>query len=116
MFDVTDFDETFVGPWEWDVKRLAASVCIAGRDRDFKHTQITEAVLGTVAAYRGAMGAFARRGNRRVLAPEELARVLRDRGTNTQSSARNRMAGVIVGVKRDGVMAQIGRASCRERV
>ncbi len=53
---------------------------------------------------------FERRGNRRVLAPEELARVLRDRGTNTQSSARNRMAGVIVGVKRDGVVAQIDLA------
>ena len=53
---------------------------------------------------------FERRGNRRVLAPEELARVLRDRGTNSRSSARNRMAGVIVGVKRDGVMAQIDLA------
>ena len=54
--------------------------------------------------------AFERRGNTRVLAPEELARVLRERGTNTRSSARNRMAGVIVGVKRDGVMAQIDLA------
>ncbi len=54
--------------------------------------------------------AFERRGNTRVLAPQELARVLRERGTNTRSSARNRMAGVIVGVKRDGVMAQIDLA------
>ena len=54
--------------------------------------------------------AFERRGNTRVLAPEELARVLRERCTNTRSSARNRMAGVIVGVKRDGVMAQIDLA------
>ncbi|HEV2786121.1 MAG TPA: TOBE domain-containing protein, partial [Solirubrobacteraceae bacterium] len=54
--------------------------------------------------------AFERRGNRRVLAPEELARVRRERGTNTRSSARNRMAGVIVDVKRDGVMAQIDLA------
>ena len=54
--------------------------------------------------------AFERRGNTRVLAPEELARVLRERGSNTRSSARNRMAGVIVGVKRDGVMAQIDLA------
>ncbi|HEV2774027.1 MAG TPA: TOBE domain-containing protein [Solirubrobacteraceae bacterium] len=54
--------------------------------------------------------AFERRGNTRVLAPEELARVLRERGTNTRSSARNRMTGVIVGVKRDGVMAQIDLA------
>jgi molybdopterin-binding protein len=53
---------------------------------------------------------FERRGNRRVLAPEELARVLRDRGVNTQSSARNRMAGVVVDVKRDGVMAQVDLA------
>ncbi len=51
-----------------------------------------------------------RRGNTRVLAAEELARVLRERGTNSRSSARNRMAGVVVGVKRDGVMAQIDLA------
>ena len=54
--------------------------------------------------------AFERRAGRRVLAPEELARVLRDRGVNTQSSARNRMAGVVVDVKRDGVMAQVDMA------
>jgi molybdopterin-binding protein len=54
--------------------------------------------------------AFERRGNRRVLAPDELARVLRDRGTNSRSSARNRMAGVVVEVKRDGVMAQVDMA------
>ena len=53
---------------------------------------------------------FERRGATRVLAPEELARVLRDRGTNTRSSARNRMTGVIVDVKRDGIMAQIDLA------
>ena len=50
---------------------------------------------------------FERRGNRRVLKPEELARVLRERGTNSRSSARNRLAGVVVDVRRDGVMAQI---------
>ena len=53
---------------------------------------------------------FERRGNTRVLAPEELARVLRERATNTRSSARNRMTGVIVEVKRDGIMAQIDLA------
>ena len=60
--------------------------------------------------------AFERRGNTRVLAPEELARVLRERGTNTRSSARNRMAGVIVDVKRDGVMAQIDLACGQFRI
>jgi molybdopterin-binding protein len=50
---------------------------------------------------------FERRGNQRVLAPEELARVLRERGTNVRSSARNRLAGVVVDVRSDDVMAQI---------
>jgi molybdopterin-binding protein len=54
---------------------------------------------------------FERRGGgRRVLAPEELSRVLRERGTNSHSSARNRMPGVIVDVQRDGVMAQVDMA------
>ena len=35
MFDVNDFDETLAGPWEWDVKRLAASVVIAARAQEF---------------------------------------------------------------------------------
>jgi len=51
--------------------------------------------------------AFERRGGRRVLAPEELARVLRDRGANPKSSARNRMPGVVIDVQRDGVMAKV---------
>ena len=35
VFGINDFDETLPGPWEWDVKRLAASVAIAGRDNNF---------------------------------------------------------------------------------
>ena len=35
LFDINDFDETLPGPWEWDVKRLAASIEILGRDRSF---------------------------------------------------------------------------------
>jgi uncharacterized protein (DUF2252 family) len=63
VFDISDFDETLPGPWEWDVKRLAASVAIAGRDREFKGKQIDAAVLETVAGYREAMNAFAEQGN-----------------------------------------------------
>ena len=37
MFDINDFDETLPGPWEWDVKRLAASIAIAGRDPRVLH-------------------------------------------------------------------------------
>ena len=35
LFDINDFDETLPGPWEWDVKRLAASFEVAGRERGF---------------------------------------------------------------------------------
>jgi uncharacterized protein (DUF2252 family) len=59
VMDVNDFDETLPGPWEWDVKRLAASFEIAGRDRDFTPKQTRAAVLRTVRSYREAMREFA---------------------------------------------------------
>ncbi len=59
VLDVNDFDETLPGPWEWDVKRLAASFEIAGRDRDFTPTQTRTAVLRVTRAYREAMREFA---------------------------------------------------------
>ena len=59
VFDINDFDETLPGPWEWDVKRLAASVAIAGRDRDFTPKETRTAVLRTVRSYREAMREFA---------------------------------------------------------
>jgi uncharacterized protein (DUF2252 family) len=59
VLDVNDFDETLPGPWEWDVKRLAASFEIAGRDRDFTPKQTRAAVLETVHSYREAMREFA---------------------------------------------------------
>jgi uncharacterized protein (DUF2252 family) len=59
VFDVNDFDETLPGPFEWDVKRLAASIAIGGRDRGFKRRERRRAVLRSVAAYREAMAEFA---------------------------------------------------------
>jgi uncharacterized protein (DUF2252 family) len=59
VVDVNDFDETLPGPWEWDVKRLAASLAIAGRDRDFTPKETRAAVLRTVRSYREAMREFA---------------------------------------------------------
>jgi uncharacterized protein (DUF2252 family) len=61
-FDLNDFDETHTGPWEWDVKRLAASVAVAGRERGFSTGERRRTVLATVAAYRVAMRDFAGRG------------------------------------------------------
>ena len=55
MFDINDFDETAPGPWEWDVKRLAASFEIAGRDRGFSPIDRRAVVAAGVAEYRVRM-------------------------------------------------------------
>ena len=55
VFDVNDFDETLPGPWEWDVKRLAASFEVAGRDQGFAPGDRRTIVGAAVAAYRGQM-------------------------------------------------------------
>jgi uncharacterized protein (DUF2252 family) len=59
VFDVNDFDETLPGPWEWDIKRLAASMLIAARDNGFRANEQDRIVLDTVGRYRTAMAEFA---------------------------------------------------------
>ncbi|MCL2769695.1 MAG: DUF2252 domain-containing protein [Solirubrobacterales bacterium] len=59
IFDVNDFDETLPGPWEWDVKRLAASVAIAGRERGFTAKQRRDNVAAAARQYRETMRGFA---------------------------------------------------------
>src|SRR5205085_11401717 len=59
VFDLNDFDETLPGPFEWDVKRLAASVEIAGRDCGFDSGSRTAAVVATSRSYREAIRGFA---------------------------------------------------------
>jgi uncharacterized protein (DUF2252 family) len=60
VFDLNDFDETLRGPFGWDVKRLAASFEIAGRQSDFSRNERRKAVRTVVRAYRRAMRRFAR--------------------------------------------------------
>lgn len=55
VFDVNDFDETTVGPWEWDVKRLGASIAVAARHNDFSTTILEDAVAAATASYRQEM-------------------------------------------------------------
>lgn len=62
VFDVNDFDETHPGPFEWDVKRLAASFEVAGRDRGFDKALRTNAVQWASRAYREAIREFAGMG------------------------------------------------------
>jgi uncharacterized protein (DUF2252 family) len=59
VFDVNDFDETLPGPWEWDVKRLAASMEVAARASGFSGKERRQIVAATVARYRQAMRDFA---------------------------------------------------------
>jgi len=59
VFDCNDFDETCRGPFEWDVKRLAASVAIAGRERGFTAKERGQAVRRVVGSYRNSMRRFA---------------------------------------------------------
>ena len=59
VFDVNDFDETLPGPWEWDVKRLAASLEVAARGNGFSGKQRREIILAAVGRYRQAMRDFA---------------------------------------------------------
>src|SRR5579863_9995158 len=63
VFDCNDFDETHVGPWEWDVKRLAASFVVAARTLGFSKTAQAEAVLALGLAYRRTMRSMAMMSN-----------------------------------------------------
>jgi uncharacterized protein (DUF2252 family) len=59
LFDLNDFDETLPGPFEYDVKRMAASFTIAGRNNGFNKAEAHDVTLSSVAAYREAMAGFA---------------------------------------------------------
>ena len=59
LFDLNDFDETLPGPFEYDVKRMAASFTIAARNNGFSKADTRDATLGAVTAYREAMADFA---------------------------------------------------------
>jgi uncharacterized protein (DUF2252 family) len=88
LFDINDFDETLPGPWEWDVKRLAASLCIAARDLEFEHIHAREVVVWAMRTYREAMRTFAERTNLQVwyarLEADEILGLASDMGTTSK--------------------------------
>ena len=61
IFDINDFDEALPAPWEWDLKRLAASVEVAGRAASFKARERERAVTGAVRSYRRRIAQYADR-------------------------------------------------------
>jgi uncharacterized protein (DUF2252 family) len=82
LFDLNDFDETLPGPFEYDVKRMAASFTIAGRNNGFTKTDTRAATQRSVAAYREAMAGFATMGTLEIwyahLDEDELLKGMRD--------------------------------------
>jgi uncharacterized protein (DUF2252 family) len=79
VFSPNDFDETLPGPWEWDVKRMAASAEIAGRDVGLPADRRQRIVTGCVREYRVAMRGFARRSHLEVWYERLTASELVDR-------------------------------------
>ena len=60
VFDVNDFDETLPGPWEWDLKRLVASLVVVARQDGFDTARATDTALACAASYRNQMRGFSK--------------------------------------------------------
>ena len=94
LFDLNDFDETLPGPFEYDVKRMAASFTIAARNNGFSTADTRAATLASVRAYREAMAAFAQMGTMDIwyahLDEDELRAAIRSAvaGTAKQEKAK----------------------------
>jgi uncharacterized protein (DUF2252 family) len=88
VFDLNDFDETLPGPWEWDVKRLAASAAVAARDRGWRRRERRAVVHGAVSGYHEAMRQLAERPTLEVwyahVDERHLSELIRARGGTTQ--------------------------------
>jgi uncharacterized protein (DUF2252 family) len=107
VFDVNDFDETLAGPWEWDLKRLATSIAVAGRERGFTAKQRAGTVRASVCEYRTAMRRFASMRNLDVwyaqLDESEIRTRLRGRGAARQRKAAEQI--FAKATRRDSVRA-----------
>src|SRR5215208_5588083 len=99
LFDVNDFDETLPGPWEWDVKRLATSLVVAGRDNGFGDSECRRAARGVATSYRQRMAEYAEMGELEVwysrVSAEDVLGLIADsrtmkKVTKTMSKARGR--------------------------
>jgi uncharacterized protein (DUF2252 family) len=92
LFDLNDFDETLPGPFEWDVKRMAASFTIAARHNGFAKADTRAATRASVAAYREAMATFAEMGTMDIwyahLSEDELLNAVRRTAAKASKSKK----------------------------
>jgi uncharacterized protein (DUF2252 family) len=96
LFDLNDFDETLPGPFEYDVKRLAASFTIAAQNNGFAKADTKAATLRSVTAYREAMAGFATMGTMAIwyahLDEDELMQGVRDATAEASKTKKERKA------------------------
>ena len=95
VFDLNDFDETLPGPWEWDVKRLAASLAVAGRQNGYSTKQTRKVVLAAVRRYQVAMTRFAGFGNLAVWYAAADVESVQRRLTQLDKSMAKRFEGTV---------------------
>ena len=92
LFDLNDFDETLPGPFEYDVKRMAASFTIAARNNGFSKADIRASTIAPVTAYREAMAEFARMRTMDIwyasLGEDEITRAIRDVAVETAGTEK----------------------------
>ena len=97
LFDLNDFDETLPGPFEYDVKRMAASFLIAARNNGFSKADARAATQASVTAYREAMAAFAQMPTMDVwyahLDEDELRGAIRSTVAETKKQAKEATKG-----------------------
>lgn len=92
VFDINDFDETLAGPWEWDVKRLAASIVVAGRTYGYSETANQELVAHAISTYRQKMWEYSEQSVLDVwYARLDLEELLKPRKTRVQARIRSSM-------------------------
>jgi uncharacterized protein (DUF2252 family) len=92
VFDLNDFDETLPGPWEWDVKRLAASLEVAGRGNGYRPGLRRKVVTAAVGRYREAMRVFAGQDNLAVWYARAETEVLREQFVSQLAAREQRQA------------------------
>jgi uncharacterized protein (DUF2252 family) len=92
LFDLNDFDETLPGPFEWDVKRMAASFTIAGRNNGFAKADTQAVTQASVRAYREGMASFAQMGTMAIwyahLSEDELQQAVRSAAAEASKSKK----------------------------
>jgi uncharacterized protein (DUF2252 family) len=112
VFGLNDFDETFPGPWEWDVKRLAASFAIAGRDNGYTGKERKTVLLSVVDGYRAAMHEFAAMTNLAVwYAHIDVEDILKEVRSRAGSSARKQTQATVAKARTRDSMSALEKLS-----